>query len=67
MPGPSLGAQANGMEMTTAMYREAEMAYRTSYLSEQLQRSAARKRRRDGTAQSKHAHLRWYPHRSTAS
>jgi hypothetical protein len=70
MPGGSLAAQASCMELTTVLYREAEMAYRTSYLTEQLQRSGARKHRADGsaaTARSRRIHLRWHPHHASAA
>jgi hypothetical protein len=55
------------MEPNGIMYRQAETAYRTTYLTQQFQRHSLRARVEDGARHRRKSHLRWWPHHSNPS
>ena len=60
MPGSSSAEQSRGMEPTNLIYRQAEMAYRTSYLTEQLTRPGARAHHAQPRSHRRSARLHWW-------
>jgi hypothetical protein len=62
MLAPPLDAHRHGMETNSVMYRQAEMAYRTSYLTEQLQRPGARAHHGRSANHRRRIHLPWRSH-----
>jgi len=50
------------MEPTNILYQEAAMAYRKTYLTEQVQRPGARARRTGAGTHRRRLHLRWPLH-----